>query len=439
VDTNVQATKVSSEESTTSTVATETVAAAMVGVASSLIVCALLCYASDVRDRYRHEKWVTEQRDQDVVDDNSTQKSVYRSRVEGESLTSAGSTHQESGYTYRVQVTNELVKYQGNSQIILPPLLVDEVECDENFLALTLPEYNSISRISTLTASFVEGGFSFNGSFSAYDDMEEKLSHRCIESSEKVTELSDSHRVSDDTPLASLIKCDASNCSSLTNGSHSAVLLLGEECLDIKFHQTPDTRPVSLEVSPDTPFVDDDGVMSGNDAGVLSGEKLIDESDELAQLNQIIAGIPFDEMSNYTPMHDDVEGRNDVEDTREEAEESSRVVFIRQVCFVPCATVSFGLELHDASSAETYPTVSTVDLSGPLVGRVFIGDGILAINDHETCGLCSEQIMKLFESEDPASEHGTKMITLTVMSSESDGGSLSDEQQSIDLDSAVEV
>jgi hypothetical protein len=185
--------------------------------------------------------------------------------------------------------------------------------------------------------------------------------------------------------------------------------------------------------------VDDDGVISDYDDGVLSGEKLIDEPDELAQLDQIIAGIPFDEMSNYTPMQDSVEGRNDVEDTREEPGESSRVVFVRQVCFAPCATVSSGLELHDAPSAETYPTVSKVDLSGPLVGRLFIGDAILAVNDHATCGLCSEEIMKLFESEDPASEDSAKMIALTVMSSESDGGSLSDEQQSIDLDSAVEV
>jgi hypothetical protein len=412
----------------------------MVGVASSLIVCALVCYASDLRDRYRHEKWATEQLHQDVVDDNSTQKSVYRSRVEGESQTSAGSTHQESGYTYWVQVTNDLVEYQGSSRRILPPLLTDEATRDENYLALTLPEVNSISRVSTLTASFVEGGFSSYESFSSHDDMDEKnFSHHGIESSEDVTELSDSHRVSDDTPLASLIKCDASNCSSLTNGSQSTVLLLGEECLNIKFHQTPETSSFSLEVSPDTPFVDDDGVISDYDDGVLSGEKLIDEPDELAQLDQIIAGIPFDEMSNYTPMQDSVEGRNDVEDTREEPEESSRVVFVRQVCFAPCATVSFGLELHDASSAETYPTVSKVDLSGPLVGRLFIGDAILAVNDHATCGLCSEEIMKLFESEDPASEDSAKMIALTVMSSESDGGSLSDEQQSIDLDSAVEV
>jgi hypothetical protein len=395
-----------------------------------------------LRDRYRHEKWATEQRNQDVVDDDSTQKSVYRSRVEGESQTSAGSTHQESAYW--VQVTNELVEYQRNSQKILPPLISDEAARDENCLALTLPDDNSISRVSTLTASLVEGGFSSYGSFSSYDDFEEKLSHHSIESSSDVTELSDSDRVPDDTALASLIKCDASVCSSLTSiGSQSTVLLLGEECLDIKFRQTPDTSsPFSLVLSPDTPLVDDGGVVSDYDTGVLSGEKLIDESDELAQLEQIIAGIPFDEMSIGTPMPDNVEERKDVEETREEPEESSRDVFVRQVCFAPCATgekVSLGLELYDASSAETYPTVSKVDLSGLLVGRLFIGDAILAVNDQDTCGLCSEEIMKLLESEDSASEHGTKMITMTVMSSESDGGSLSDGQQSIDLDSAVEV
>jgi hypothetical protein len=268
----------------------------------------------------------------------------------------------------------------------------------------------------------LEGGFS-------HADFEEKFSGQAIESSSAVTVLSDAHRVSKDTALSSLIKgdgFDASVCSSLTNGSS------GEECLDIKFHQT--TPLTCLDVSKDTPFVEDDRVKSDDDTGELSGENVFDEKDEVTQLEQLIAGIPFDEMSIGTQTD---------ADTHEEPEERiSRDVFVRDICFVPCAAegkVSLGLECYDATSADSHPTVLKVDLSGPLVGRVFIGDAILSVNDKDTSGLCSEEIIKLFESKDSTSEHATKMIKLTVMSSEADGGSLSDGQQSVDLDSAVEI
>lgn len=389
-------------------------------------------YASDLRDRYRREKWAKEQRRDDVVDDGSSQPSPKRSRSEVESKTSAGSTHEESDYW--VQLTsNELVEYQGgkNPHNILPPFLTDE-EREEIYLALTLPEGASISRVSSMTGSFLEGGFS-------YADIEEKFSGHAVESSSRVTVLSDAHRVSDDTALSSLIKgdgFDASVCSSLTNGSSGTALRLGEECLNIKFHQTQGTStPLdSRDSSPDTPSMEDDGVKSNDDTGEVSSEKIMDEKDELTQLEQLIAGIPFDELSIGTQTD---------ADTHEEPEERiSRDVFVREVCFVPCAAegkVALGLECYDATSADNHPTVQKVDLSGPLVGRVFIGDAILAVNDKDTSGLSSEEIMELFESKDSTSEHATKMIKLTVMSSEADGGSLSDGQQSVDLESAVEI
>ena len=433
----------------------EKVAAAMVGVASSIIVCALVLYASDLRDRYNHEKWASEQRRlQEVADDNSTEKSACHDRSENESNATTGSTAAESGYW--VQVTsNELVEYTGgqNRQNILPPLLADEPR-EEVELALTcLPlddDDNSISRVSTLTASFMEGGFS-------YADIEEKMSRHAIESSSDVTELDDYHRVADDTALRSLIKdamddYEGSVCSSLTNASSTR--LRGEECLDLKGQAgnqtTPDSTPLpSLEVSPDTPLVDDDGVQREGNATneLLRDQRHADTANgnELAQLEQLIAGIPFDEMSYGTSSHVTSDNQNDNE-VRDEPEETE--AYLRDVCFVPCASggnVSLGLLIYDAPSEEGYPTVAHVDFSGPLAGQLFIGNAILAVNDTNTTGLSSEEVMELFERSDSIMkepEHAKQMIKLTVMSLESDGGSSSDGQQSLDLgfpESAEEV
>lgn len=500
---------------TSSMVTTETVAAAMVGVASSIIACALFMYASDLRDWYCHgnnNKWWSKESQRhhhddvlvDVDGSSNCSQSPSAKRFpleEAESKTSAGSTHEESDYW--VQVTShELVEYQP--QNILPPL---HEERDENYnnLALTfLPADDddddaSISRVSSMTAaSYLEGGFSFvdlEETFSSHD------AAKVSSFSGNVTVLSDAHRVSEYTPLSSLIKGDGGDDDGFDRRSGTASLLLGKKGANVKVHQTQDTTTTTTtpplasldDCSLDTTFVQDDRVKSNDNTGEeVSGEKIIDERDELTLLEQLIDDVPSDERSIGTPTThaadahesvqddrvksnydtDDVSGdkimdeRDELSlleqlianipfdemsigtqtdaDTHEESEERiSRDVFVREVCFVPCTAdegkVSLGLEFYNATN-DYHPTVQKVDLSGPLVGRVFIGDAILAVNDKDTVGLAPEEILELCESRDSLSEqHATKMTKLTVMSSVADGGSLSDGQQSVDFDSAIEI
>lgn len=436
----------------------QSVAAAMVGLSSAIIVCALGLYVSDLRERRRHAKWAEEHHHQDVVDDNSSQKSAFRSRVGGESQTSAGSMHgsnAESSYWVHARVesskSTELVEYEGggNPQNMLPPMLADEARPEEanHTLALTRIEQDdaSISRVSTLTMSLKEGGYSYGGV-----DIEDKFSRCAIESSSNVTELDDAHRVSDDTKLTSLVKggmsednADVSVCSSLTNGSQSTAQLLGEDCLDIKL-QTPEATPfASLEVSPDTPHVEeDDVVMKSDDED--DDDFTIDSHEaskvnELAQLEQLLSGIPFDELSQGTPAPNENDGPNEAQ------EETMQEGYVRNVCFVPYAMegkISLGLVLVDASSEDGFPNVSDIDLNGPLAGQVFVGDAIVAVNEKDTSGLSSKEVMMLFVGANTQVDgREGKTIKLTVMTSQAteEGSSSDGEDDSIDLASATEV
>ena len=445
------------------------VAGAMVGLASSIIVCALFMYASDVRERRRATKWTSEHHGQDdVVDDDSSQKSAFRSRVgDGESQTSAGSMHgsnAESGFWVHAKVatskSTELVEYEGgngtNPQNMLPPMLADEARAEDaanhNLALTTISDDASISRVSTLTMSLKESAYSYSAG------IEEKLSRYAIESSSHVTELDDAHRVSDDTKLTSLVKggmddadVDASVCSSLTGGSHSTAQLLGEDCLDVKFHQTPESTPFdSLETSPETPIVDEEHdveIQSDEDDDDFTIDSHEQGKNELVQLEQLLAGIPFDELSQGTPARendeDDEVAMDTEEDNLDEPTDSKHDAYVRDVCFVPSPTegkVSLGLELLDAATEDGFPTVSSIDLSGPLLGQVLLGDAIVAVNEKDTSGLSSNEVMKLVGDSPNGAEDAGKMIKLTVMSSAKNEGSLSDgEDDSIDLESATEI
>ncbi len=437
------------------------VAGAMVGLASSIIVCALFMYASDVRERRRANKWASDHGHDDVVDDDSSQKSAFRSRVgDGESQTSAGSMHAESGFWVHAKVamskSTELVEYEGgngtNPQNMLPPMLADEARAEDlashNLALTTISDDASISRVSTLTMSLKESAYSYSAG------IEEKLSRYAIESSSHVTELDDAHRVSDDTKLTSLVKggmddadVDASVCSSLTGGSHSTAQLLGEDCLDIKFHQTPESTPFdSLETSPETPIVesDNDEIQSDEDDDDFTIDSHEQGNNELVQLEQLLAGIPFDEMSQGTPARqtdEDDEVARDTEDSHDEPTCSKYDTYVRDVCVVPSPTdgkISLGLELLDAATEDGFPTVSSIDLSGPLLGQVLLGDAIVAINEKDTSGFSSKEVMKLVVDTPNGDED--KMIKLTIMSSAKNEWSLSDgEDDSIDLESATEI
>jgi hypothetical protein len=331
-------------------------------------------------------------------------------------------------------------------------MLADEARAEDlashNLALTTISDDASISRVSTLTMSLKESAYSYSAG------IEEKLSRYAIESSSHVTELDDAHRVSDDTKLTSLVKggmddadVDASVCSSLTGGSHSTAQLLGEDCLDIKFHQTPESTPFdSLETSPETPIVesDNDEIQSDEDDDDFTIDSHEQGNNELVQLEQLLAGIPFDEMSQGTPARqtdEDDEVARDTEDSHDEPTCSKYDTYVRDVCVVPSPTdgkISLGLELLDAATEDGFPTVSSIDLSGPLLGQVLLGDAIVAINEKDTSGFSSKEVMKLVVDTPNGDED--KMIKLTIMSSAKNEWSLSDgEDDSIDLESATEI
>lgn len=439
---------ISTNGSDSKDVATETIPAIMVGLASSIIMCAVLLYASDLRDRHRHEQWVNEQRHgQELVDDNSSQKSTcVDGDVQSQSMTSAGSS--QSGFW--VELNNkQIVEYKGNgASNMLPPMVADENPGGEDYYGMELkrlgpPDDVSISRVSTLTASLVEGGGYSSYSFG---DIEEKASR--VDSSSAVTELSDTHRVSHDTVFSSLFKSppednDISVCSSLTNGSgttNGTPHLLGVRCLDGGKDGVANGTS-SLEVSPDTPQVEE--LTEGRQDNGDESKRPFRNRQPLAQLEQLISRIPLDELSS--PISRDNEERDGPE------EDAGVKTFLRDIYFVPFAaeaSLSHGFEMNNAATSTSHASISKVDSSSPLFGRLFIGDLVLSVNDIDTVGLTGQDVLHLMEethvrtSDGEGSISASNMTKLTVMSYESDGDSLSEGQESLDFgepESVVEV
>ena len=119
-------------ESTTSTV-TDTVPAVMVGVASSIILCALILYTVDIRGRLQ-----TNDEKREVQAEVEAEKSIERDTISGSTVSGSSSFVQS-------------LQYEGTDERILPPLVAN----DSDIADIEYPEDLSISRISTLTQSMM--------------------------------------------------------------------------------------------------------------------------------------------------------------------------------------------------------------------------------------------------------------------------------------------
>jgi hypothetical protein len=357
--------------------------AIVMGVASSIIVCALALYAVDLRERYQSPPPGGMMTGDDVSHKPDEQTSMGRD----EDDTSVGSVSHSSQSGYWIN-TKQLVKYEGP---ILPPML-----------ALTkydAAEDQSISRISTMTQSVA---YSYG--------LEDMASRLAIESSSQVTELSDDYRVGKDTALTTLVKSgenissssssDMSRSSSLTSVNSNASSLVGESFAEegegAKGYKRVGSPP--FEYTPDK-------TDEGRDAMSESGWEDEERAEAEAELEQMVARLSFD-------------GKQEV---------------VREIYFAPSATakdghVSMGLRLVDAVSSMSCPSVAAVDLSSPLIGRIFIGDVIMSIDDADTSGLSADEALALMELVD-----GRQMVKLTVCSHEYDGGSDTDGQDSLDF------
>jgi hypothetical protein len=453
---------------TTETIsADETIPVFMVGVASSVMLCAVFLYITDVRDRYRHERMLEEHHQRRGHDINSKQM---------ETIASSG---------YWVPEPNHM----NCPYPMLPPMDDDDRHDQPEFV-----EEISLSPVSTMTASLAVDSL-------RHVDSEE------LEMSVEIIELSDEYRVSQDMDIASFVdlsriqtrmvvpfdnaedgsedapsyrsitafedtiiddnsdysismmeddtdygmeddedesgwtsspgRSDTSSEVSIgtylksihsskshgsTSSSTNSPELLGERCLEEVTPQKSTSDDTSLDRSPDTPLGDQPYGSTQN---------------EMAQLEQLYSKseLPFQE---YTDMAQSGQ-----------SEEDSMQDYVRNIYFVPVVAtrVNFGIEVEDASCPLSYPTVAAVKEKSPLLDRIFVGDLILAINNEGTVGLCASDVTKRFITGEDGEEEGpgqTHIVKLTVMSSQPDGSD-SDSSSSIESidtgrsETAVEV
>lgn len=196
------------------------------------------------------------------------------------------------------------------------------------------------------------------------------------------------------------------------------------------------TVPSSMERSPETLLEEERDAThqhpkAPNDDGddELRIVELTEQTDEHSRLEHLVTSFSYH--SEDDGSHED---------------------FIRDIFYVPttstAGTKDISLQFIGASCPVTHPMITFVGDESPLVGRVFVGDFILRINEQEAGGMSSDDVLK-FLVRSPRNEEGhvamgskavsVKMIKLTVMSSHADG---SDTEASVDIgraNSATEV
>ena len=421
--------------------ADETIPAIMVGIASSVMICAVFLYITDIRDRHRHERMLEQSQQRRGHDTNSKQL---------ETIASSGYWIPETDYPL------------NHPYPILPPM-DDDDECRDQ------PDYiedMSLSPVSTMTLSL------------ALDSLRH-IDSEGLEASLEIVELSEDYRVSQDMDIASLVdlsriqtkvpyrhnedkdptintledqigggnddgtyssfrisimeddmdsdmesdedesgwtssRSDTSSEMSIgtylksihsskshgsTSSSTKSFELLGERCLEKEVTpQKSRSDDTSLDRSPDTPHGD---------------QPFSSPQNELAQLEQLYnkTELPFQEYSGLA--------------CSELSEEDSIQDYVRDIFVVPVADtcISIGIEVEDAPSESSYPAVASISEESPLLDRIFVNDLILAINNEEMVGLCATDVMKRFilsESVDMEIRQ-QNIVKLTVMSSHPDG------------------
>ena len=244
-----------------------------------------------------------------------------------------------------------------------------------------VPDYSSISRLSTMTESMVDGTTHSDYSFGV---VERKLSS----TSSVVTVLSRASRLSEDMNLASLMQTgvasppDSPYSSDSYHESNQNSPLFAEK-LAKSTHFTQISFSSSCEHTP-TDVKAEQGHET-NEASEHGDERYLK-----ADLEDLIARIPFEEMGN-TP----------------------KVVRVVQIAPVPVVESGFGLHLGPAGP-RGHPYIVALDAGSPLMGRIFTGDRILIINGSDTMGVSQGEAMALLQIA-----NCSNLIQITVCSDES--------------------
>jgi hypothetical protein len=215
-----------------------TIPAVMVGVASSVIMCAVFLYLSDVRDRWRHQR---------MLEDRRERRREIESNKHMETIDSSG---------YWVSSS----EYHPNNHRCPPfPMLMPPI-MDENNDQPEFVEDISISPVSTMTASLAPLDLESTATNSCLhladsddDDLDASLKNN-------ITELSDAHRVSQDMDLASLVdlsRIQTTRMTSTTNPSHHQSIMTFEEMND------EDAYNKSMMIAKDVDYMSNDEDESG--------------------------------------------------------------------------------------------------------------------------------------------------------------------------------
>lgn len=440
----------------------ETVPALLVGVASSVMICAFVLFVSDIKDHYRHERMLEEHRQRRRTDISSKYMQTVSS----------------SGYGAREEFDRK--------NVIYPPPMLPQLNQDFDAGRSDQPGYAEDISLSTMTFSLALD----SGRHSELEGLDKSI---------EITELADEHRVSHGVDIASLVdlsrvntktphgnpksddeldqknvtfgdpmygKVHRYNISRLggteyydieaeedesgwttssevsrgsdtsseisigtylksihssksqqsSSSSSNSAELMGERCLEARTPQKSASDKNSLDRSPDTPLIDE---VKSND------------QNELAQLEQLYQS--SEDPPGITPRGSD----------GDDGDETSTQDYVREIYFVPvgASRVSFGIEVESANPQQLYPVIMAVKEVSPFLGRVFVGDLILAINNEETVGLRDVDVAKrlrAFERDGEQEAPGqSEVVKLTVLSSKSDGSDTSSLNSSGTLDTGL--
>ena len=247
-----------------------------------------------------------------------------------------------------------------------------------------------------------------------YYDIEAEEDESGWTTSSEVSRGSDtSSEISIGTYLKSIHSSKSQQSSSSSSNSAE---LMGERCLEARTPQKSASDKNSLDRSPDTPLIDE---VKSND------------QNELAQLEQLYQS--SEDPPGMAPRGSD----------GDDGDETSTQDYVREIYFVPvgASRVSFGIEVESANPQQLYPVIMAVKEVSPFLGRVFVGDLILAINNEETVGLRDVDVAKrlrAFERDGEQEAPGqSEVVKLTVLSSKSDGSDTSSLNSSGTLDTGL--
>jgi len=444
---------------TQETVSTQVLPVVMMGVASAVIAFAVMLYITDMCDRCRHNDLLAEREKRSA--------SASRERIHP-SVTASGDSHSDrwvDGFAPR-----GLLVYP-----MLPPIPLDDDadaanEMEAGCFSL---EQISLSRLSTMTGSLVDGG----GGGATIEEEDRIVPYDHAESIKSVEHVPvtqlvvHANRVDNGAQLVQLmakqqnhstnhdesqehapspVRSIISRCSTLTDISEETEFtpqlqaeIIVKEATPKKNVLIPSFR-TSLDFSVDTAPTDEerDAVVNvvGSGAGIhdsKTGTRTdTDVRDDSPNTNNGIhhAAVTHTFMADLADNDLGTTGIGmTAADTLSSMVDHDARDCIRDIYLVhtSLATVDLQVVLTSAVCESMHPTVQVVHPDSPLHHRLCAGDFLLAVNDSNVAGCTAEAVTALFclngsahgAAKDGAVPVSAKMLKLTVMSSQADGAS----------------